>query len=141
MNIKVLRAKTDLSQKTFGERICVKAQTVQKYESGERNVPDSIQKLIRYEFAEYLPEEERLIPGAEPSNNSNATVKNEEFENIRLERDKLLQDVELLKALADGAKNLEKVIVAQEKNIQLLEDQVKLYKERLNIDDTRSKTA
>jgi len=123
MNIKVLRAKIDLSQRAFGERICVKAQTIQKYESGERNIPDSIQKLIRYEFAEFLPEEERLIPGAQPHVSDNKMVSIEEYEKVVDERKKLLE----------GAKNVEKIIYMQDKTISVLEDQVQLYKEHIKI--------
>lgn len=48
-----------LSQKEFGLRLDLTSQTINKYEAG-RNTSKSIQKLIRYEFAEFLPEE-RLI--------------------------------------------------------------------------------
>ena len=96
MNIRVLRAKTNLSQKEFGERICVKGQTVQKYESGERNIPESIQKLIQYEFAEYLPKEERLIAtpvdSATPVNLDDLR-RNEE---LKEENNRLLQRVQEL---------------------------------------------
>ena len=60
MNIKKLRDKLKLSQRAFGKRLGVSPQTVLLYEKGQ-NVPESIQKLIRYEFAEHLPESERLV--------------------------------------------------------------------------------
>ena len=60
MNIKELREKINLTQREFGERLGVQPQTVLKWEKGDRKVPEGAQKLIRYEFAEYLPEEERL---------------------------------------------------------------------------------
>lgn len=127
MNIKVLRAKIDLSQKAFGEKICVKAQTIQKYESGERNIPETVQKLIRYEFAEFLPEDERLIPGAQAAGNGNATVDNEEIKRLKEE----LTTARATAALAEG---FQQMINMQNKTIALLEDQVQLYKDRLNVD-------
>lgn len=60
MNIKELREKTNLSQSDFGARIGVKHQTILLYEKG-KNIPDTVKKLIRYEFAEHLPEENRLV--------------------------------------------------------------------------------
>lgn len=129
MNIKVLRARLNLSQKDFGERICVTAQTVQKYESGDRNIPETVQKLIRYEFADFLPEEERLIS----SSPGQSTIKNEDFRKLQDENENLKQQALL-------AKEHEEYIKLQRRTIELLEDQVKLYKNMLPETD-RSKTA
>ena len=86
MNIKEIRFKVNLTQKEFADKICLKAQTVQKYESGERNIPESIKKLIRYEFAEHLPPEEALFSKAENAvaTGANARVKELEKENHEL---------------------------------------------------------
>lgn len=60
MNIKVLRKNIGLSQREFGERLGLTSQSITKYESGAK-VSSSVEKLIRYEFAEFLPEKERLV--------------------------------------------------------------------------------
>ncbi|MDT0689345.1 short coiled-coil protein [Salegentibacter sp. F188] len=61
MNIKELRAKTGLSQKEFGARLGLTSQSITKFEAGGK-VTDTVKKLIRYEFSQHLPEEERLYP-------------------------------------------------------------------------------
>ena len=133
-DVKVIRVKARLSQKEFGERICVKAQTVQKYESGDRNIPESIQKLIRYEFAKQLPEEDRLYPEGQAAKEQLSADENQEYINLKKEN-------ENLKAKAAFSDSLQQIIDLQKKTIQSLEDQVKLYKDRLNLEGGRSKTA
>ena len=66
MNIKELRDKTKLSQRAFGKILGLSPQSILNYEQGS-NVPETVKKLIQYEFAEYLPEEEQRI--AESSTN------------------------------------------------------------------------
>lgn len=61
MNIKELRDKTNLSQRAFGKILGLSPQSILNYEAG-KNVPETVKKLIRYEFSEYLPENERLHP-------------------------------------------------------------------------------
>lgn len=92
MKIKVLRAQVDLSQKAFAERLGLTAQTIQKYESGSRNIPDSIEKLIRYEFAEYLTNGEGLTS----KKNGNSKVENGETENFKVENETLKKRVKEL---------------------------------------------
>ncbi len=65
MDIKELRIKTGLSQREFGERLGLTSQSITKYEAGA-SVSTSVQRLIRYEFAKFLPENERL--GVDPGN-------------------------------------------------------------------------
>ena len=48
--VRDLRKTHNLSQEKFGLLIGVTARTIQKYESGENNIPESKQKLIEYEF-------------------------------------------------------------------------------------------
>lgn len=60
MNIKELRKKTGLSQREFAIRLGLTSQTITNYESGYK-ISASVEKLIRYEFAEFLPEKERLV--------------------------------------------------------------------------------
>ena len=130
MNIKDLRSKTGLSQKAFGERLGLTSQSITKFEAGGK-ITKSIQKLIRYEFAEYLPKEERLQSTA---GNGDATVDPTTVENLKTENETLRKE-------AQQAQSLQEIITLQKRNIELLEDQVKLYKERLEIKDDRSKTA
>jgi len=92
MKIKVLRAQVDLSQKAFAERLGLTAQTIQKYESGSRNIPDSIEKLIRYEFAEYLTKGEGLTS----KKIGNSKVENGEIENFKDENETLKKRVKEL---------------------------------------------
>ena len=92
MKIKVLRAQVDLSQKAFAERLGLTAQTIQKYESGSRNIPDSIEKLIRYEFAEYLTKGEGLTS----KKIGNSKVENGETENFQDENETLKKRVKEL---------------------------------------------
>lgn len=134
MNIKELRRKIDLSQNEFGERIGLKGQSILKYEKGDRELPTSIERLIRYEFAEFLPEEERLIPGAQPPSNGETTVDNEEVKRLK-------EELNTANATAQKAEGLQQMIDMQHKTIALLEDQVQLYKDRLNIISDKGKTA
>ncbi len=134
MNIKVLRAKANLSQKEFGSRICVKGQTVQKYESGERNIPDTVKKLIQYEFAEFLPEEDRLYPEGAAIKPQLSNEEKEEYRDLKKENEALRNEVA-------ASRNLQQIIELQQKNIELLEDQVRLYKQQLDLKDNRSQSA
>ena len=122
----MLRAKADLSQKAFGEKICVKAQTIQKYESGERNVPDSIQKLIRYEFAKYLPETERLYPEGIGSNEDLSADENSIYTNLK-------EDFKELQEKYALAANLKEIVAYQKETINSLKDQIQMYKDQLGI--------
>lgn len=134
MNIKQLRKVADLTQRELGERLGVQSQTILKYEKEERKIPESIQKLIRYEFAEFLPEEERLIPGAQPPGSGETTVNNEEVKRLK-------EELATAIATAQKAEGLQQMIDMQHKTIALLEDQVQLYKDRLNIIGDKGKTA
>ncbi len=130
MNIKYLREKINLSQKAFGKRLGLSAQSILNYESG-KNIPESVQKLIRYEFAEYLPEEERIA--SELGEKKTSIAGNEVYSQLREENQALKQQVLL-------AKEHEEYIKLQRRTIELLEDQIKLYKDRLSLED-KSKTA
>ncbi len=129
MNIKELRSKTGLSQKDFGSRLGLTSQSITKFEAGG-NITASIKKLIRYEFAEYLPEEERLLI----SSNSQVTLKNNEVIILRKENEALKQQISMVKDQED-------YITVLKENILLLKEQVQHYKDQLNITDDRSKTA
>ena len=131
MEIKVLRVKAGLSQKEFAERIGLTAQTVQKYESGERNIPVTVQKLIRYEFAPFLPEEERLF--AEPGTPYEKEA-NQELQKCLKENDSLRNQVKELPHIKEQNNLLRRTV-------ELLEDQVKMYKDRLSMTNGNSKTA
>lgn len=130
MNIKDLRELTNLSQKEFGERIGVKYQTILLYEKG-KNVPETVQKLIRYEFAKFLPEEERLYP-------EGAAIKPQVSEEEQAAYSSLEKENEGLK---EKLKNAQQVADLMARNIELLEDQVRLYKQQLDLKDNRSQSA
>ena len=129
MNIKSLRVKTGLTQKAFADRLGLTSQSVTKFEAGSK-ITDTVKKLIRYEFAEFLPEEERLVSGP-GENNGGATVDTTAIEALKKENE----------ALKEKLKNAQRVAELLERNTELLEDQVKIYKDRLNIIDNKSKTA
>jgi len=130
MNIKELREKTGLSQKAFGERLGLSPQSILNYEAG-KNVPESIQKLIRFEFEDDLQEKGRLIAKRD---NMATPVNLDDLKNLAsLEQENISIKKDLEHAL--------ETIQLQRKNIQLLEDQVQLYKDKLNLTDNRSKTA
>ena len=131
MDIKDLRSKTGLSQRKFGERLGLQGQSILLYEKNERKVPESIKKLIRYEFAEFLPQEERLI--VTPL--EDATPVN--FDDLR-KIESLKKELEDWKAKYE---NLQRFNALQEKTISSLEEQIKLYKDRMDLEGGRSKTA
>lgn len=131
MEIKVLRAKAKLSQKQMAERLELTAQTIQKYESGERNIPGTVQKLMRYEFAQYLPEAERLA--AEPGESYGGETK-EQLQKCLEENSSLKDQVKDLPHIKEQNNLLKRTV-------ELLEDQVRMYKERLNLTNGNSKTA
>lgn len=119
-----------ISTKEISTRLEIGLRTVQNYISGKQDIPDSTKKLIRYEFAEFLPEEERLVSGP-GENNGGATVDTTAIEALKKENE----------ALKEKLKNAQRVANLLERNTELLEDQVKIYKDRLNIIDDKSKTA
>lgn len=123
MEIKVLRAKANLSQKEMAERMGLTAQTIQKYESGERNIPATVQKLIRYEFAEYLPEEERLRAATGTTDETGTPG----------ELQKCLEENTALRDQVKELPHLQEQNHLLRRTVELLEDQVGLYKERLDI--------
>lgn len=88
MDIKELRGKINITQREFGERLGVQPQTILKYEKGDRNVPESIQKLIRYVFAEFLPEEERLAvaTASHPTQSQDSPLQELKAENEQLKK-------------------------------------------------------
>lgn len=123
MEIRVLRAKANLSQKEMAERMGLTAQTIQKYESGERNIPATVQKLIRYEFAQFLPEKERLI--AEP------VVDYEQGKSQELK--KCLEENNILQDQLKDLPHLKEQNHLLRRTVEILEEQIELYKERVNI--------
>ena len=130
MNIKEIRSKSGLSQKDFGARLGLTSQSITKFEAGG-NITETVKKLIRYEFAEYLPEEERLFSKA---GNGTATANATAIKKLQEENEKLREQARL-------ANSLQEIVNLQKRNIELLEDQVKLYKEKLNIAEDKSKSA
>ena len=131
MTIKELRQKANLTQREFGERLCVQSQTILKYEKEERKVPESIQKLIRYEFAEYLPEEERLIAKVAGPGDSE--------ENPEVGR--LLEENAVLQDQVREIPHLKEQNILLKRTVELLEDQVQLYKDKLTMTTSKGKTA
>ncbi|MFV8280540.1 helix-turn-helix domain-containing protein [Christiangramia marina] len=130
MDIKLLRSKTGLSQKEFGTRLGLTSQSITKFEAGA-NITSSIKKLIRYEFAEFLPESERLV--------SKEALQQVSHDSAEVE--KLRQELELARMKAEKAESLQQMVDMQNKTIQLMEDQLQMYKERLSLSGDASKTA
>lgn len=128
MNIKELRAKTGLSQKEFGARLGLTSQSITKFEAGG-TLTDTVKKLISYEFAEFLPANERGAKLQSP-------VSPEDLETSQ----KLRLENEDLKAALKDAEHLKEHNLLLKRTIELLEDQVRMYKNMLGEED-KSKTA
>lgn len=128
MNIKELRSKTGLSQKEFGTRLGVTSQSITKYEAGGK-ITETIKKLIRYEFAEYLPEEERLTVKKVPAGEETA-----ELQELR-EKNAVLEDQ------VKEVSHLKEQNSLLKRTVELLEDQVQLYKEKLEINTGSNRPA
>lgn len=122
MNIKELRSETGLSQKEFGLRLGLTSQSITKFEAGGK-LTDTVKKLISYEFAEFLPEEERMFSKSTAGENA----LKEEIKKLELEKTELQHQVEEIP-------HLKEQISLLKRNIQSLEDQVDLYKRMLNIE-------
>lgn len=123
MKIKELRSLTGLSQKDFGERIGLRPQSIMKYEKEIREVPDTVKRLLRYEFAEYLPEESRLIATPTDAAQKMNFEEMRKLEILNQERNSFKKDLE----------HALDTIQLQNKTIALLEDQVQLYKDRIKL--------
>ena len=121
MNIKELRKKTNLSQKAFGEDLGLSPQSILNYEAGS-NVPESINKLIRYVFAKYLPEEEALIKGN--MNGIQEPYENTVLKQIEKKNESLLQRVHEL-----------------ENDKKMLTNYIKSLEHQLGIDNDNQQTA
>ncbi len=128
MNIKELRSKTGLSQKEFGARLGLTSQSITKFEAGG-TLTDTVKKLIGYEFAEFLPENEQSVT----VHSKGLSSKGEEIQQLQRENE------ELKGALKD-TEHLKEHNVLLKRTIELLEDQVKMYKNILGEED-KSKTA
>jgi transcriptional regulator with XRE-family HTH domain len=61
MELFELLKKSGLNTKEISKRLHLGVRTVQNYANGSQTIPEYIKKLIRYEFAESLPKEERLV--------------------------------------------------------------------------------
>ncbi len=89
LNIKKLRSDANLTQKEFGEKIGLnRYQTISKYEKDPESIPVTVQKLIRYEFAEFLPEEERLAvaTASHPTQSQDSPLQELKAENEQLKK-------------------------------------------------------
>lgn len=99
MNVKELRERTGLSQKDFGSRLGLTSQSITKFEAGG-NVTETVRRLIRYEFSQFLPEGEGLGVGANDEALKRLGAENEKLQQRveDLERDKedLKKDKEML---------------------------------------------
>ena len=137
MNIKALRTKTGLTQKAFGERLGLTSQSITKLEAGG-NITDTLKKLIRYEFAEYLPENERLTATV---GNGNATAENETINQLQRENEELKKRLSTAGDQEAYIEVLKDNIALLKQQIELYKDQVELYKKRPAEENDRSKTA
>jgi len=106
MNIKELRNKTGLTQREFGERLGVQSQTILKYEKEERKIPDTVKKLIRYEFAKFLSEEDLLLAKFKETDTFEKFKKEQERLKAAL-REKLSEQTEIIMDYAEKIDDLE----------------------------------
>jgi len=132
MNIRELREKSGLTQTEFGKRIGVQYQTVLLYEKGGK-VPETVKKLIQYEFGKFLPEEEQLSSDLETEYSRESSLEIKRFQERIAELEKFNEE---LKAKVE---NLQKYNNLQDKTIKSLDDQVKMYKDQLKTKE-KSKT-
>jgi len=112
-----------ISSKEISSRLEIGLRTVQNYISGKQQIPESIKRLIQYEFAEFLTEDERLIATLVDV----ATLVN--FDDLK----KIEELKNHVKSLEKDLQHAKDTVELQKKTIALLEDQVQLYKDRLNI--------
>ena len=158
MNIRHLRSKAGLTQKEFGERLGVQSQTILKYEKNERKIPQTILKLIQYEFAEYLEGEGLKVKIREEDTRptwemfSEISEENHKLKGYKDQVNKLKVEVNRLNNLKDNnnrdykeleqkLENSEKINQLLKENNEILKDQIRMYKEKLNIEEPPSKTA
>jgi transcriptional regulator with XRE-family HTH domain len=92
MELFALLKKSGLNTKEISQRLHLGIRTVQNYANGSQEIPEYIKKLIRYEFAEYLPKEEGLVS----KKIGNSEVGNGETENFKEENETLKKRVKEL---------------------------------------------
>jgi len=140
MNIKHLRLKTGLSQAAFGERIGLKGQSILLYEKGERNIPESVLKLIKYEFAEHLEGEGKEVKVKElnPSGPSWEMFSEISEENLKLRNNqdhlnRLKVEVSRLQNLNENNKRDYDMILNKVKDLEKDKEYLKRDKEMLQL--------
>ena len=109
--------------KDISSRTSIGLRTIQNYVSGKQPIPEPIQKLLRYEFAEFLPEEERLKAKIGGSIKSGISPEIKEL----LEKNAILEEQE------KEISHLKEQNSLLKRTVELLEDQVQLYKEKVNL--------
>lgn len=92
MELFALLKKSGLNTKEISQRLHLGIRTVQNYANGSQEIPEYIKKLIRYEFAEYLPKEEGLVS----KKIGNSEVGKGETENFKEENETLKKRVKEL---------------------------------------------
>lgn len=131
MDLQKLIASGVTSTKDISERTNIGLRTVQNYVSGKQPIPEPIKKLLAYEFAEHLPEEERSKLKGIKANEIQGTA---ELQELR-EKNALLEDQ------VKEVQHLKEQNSLLKRTVELLEDQVKLYKEKLEVNQGSNRPA
>jgi transcriptional regulator with XRE-family HTH domain len=92
MELFALLKESGLNTKEISKRLHLGIRTVQNYANGSQEIPEYIKKLIRYEFADYLPKGEGLTS----KKIENSKVENGETENFKDENEILKKRVKEL---------------------------------------------
>lgn len=74
MELLQLLDRAGFKKKEIAARLCIGLRSVQNYANGTQPVPESVEKLIRYEFAQDLPEEERLVAESEKAYSKESAI-------------------------------------------------------------------
>ncbi|WP_170116588.1 helix-turn-helix domain-containing protein [Mesonia algae] len=119
MEIKRLRKKLNLTQVEFGKIINKSHATIRKYESGEIEVPGNIKELLRLKYPQHFSTEKLQVTVLEPGENYTNFKKELHHKTLEVER------------LLERNAELMKINGLQARNIELLEEQIQLYKDRL----------
>lgn len=109
-------AKTGLKAKEIGDRLRLNDRTIQRWMKGNP-IPDSMCKLIELEFTEYNFETGNKLEEPKSGYNGAAEIINKKT--LEIER------------LQQRNTELEKINGLQARNMELLEEQIQLYKDRL----------
>jgi|GEM_PF-4813821 len=116
MNGKEVLEKLSIPTKDIAERLGIGLRTCQNYINGSQKIPTPIGKLINYEFVVF------------DNGNLSGNDFNNSYHSLKLENERL----------TDRIGELEKLNSLQARNIELLEEQIQLYKDRVKLNNGKS---